>query len=236
MGLVNIEQYVPIVPTSQATPQTWKYTTTAPTGSWMNSGYNDSSWTSALGSFGTAGVTPGIFPNTVWNTGDIWLRQTFTMPSGTFSNMQFVLFHDEDVQVYLNGVLAYSATGYITSYQTANINSAALAVLTAGATITLAVHCHQTVGGQGVDVGLVNVVPYVQNAPIVPSSQASTQNSPFTKTTLVGPRMNSGLNASPLARASAAAVIFSNASGNSFPVPIGTSANLKFPLYRDEDF
>ena len=127
VGLVNIEQYVPIVPTSQATPQTWKYTTTTPSGNWMNSGYNDSSWASGSGAFGTAGITPGIFPNTVWNNtpGDIWLRRTFVMPSGTFSNMQFVLYHDENISVYLNGILAYSASGYTTSYQTATINGAA---------------------------------------------------------------------------------------------------------------
>ena len=171
-GLVNIVQYVPIVPTSQAAPQTWKYTTTTPAGSWMNSGYNDSSWSSGPGAFGTAGITPGIFPNTTWNTGDIWLRRTFTMPSGTFSNMQFVLYHDESIQVYLNGVMAYSASGYITSYQTAAISSAAQAVLTSGATITLAVHCHQTTGGQGVDVGIVNVASY-SSAPVVPSAQTA---------------------------------------------------------------
>jgi hypothetical protein len=193
VGLVNVVQYVPIVPTSQATPQTWRYTTTTPSGSWMNSGYNDSSWTSASGAFGTAGITPGIFPNTTWNTSDIWLRRTFTMPAGTFSNLQFLLYHDEDIQVYLNGILAYSAAGYITSYQTGAINSAALAVLTSGATITLAVHCHQTTGGQGVDVGLVNIAGYAP-APVVPSSQATAQNGRYTTTTPAGILMFGGFN------------------------------------------
>ncbi len=237
VGLVNIEQFVPIVPTSQATPQTWKYTTTNPGGTtWRSSGYNDSSWTSGLGSFGTVGITPGLFPNTVWNNtpGDIWLRQTFTMPSGTFSNLQFVLYHDETISVYLNGILAYTATGFTTSYQTATINSGALAVLTAGATVTMAVTCHQTTGGQGVDVGIVNVAQYVQSAPVVPSSQATNQSWPFTKTTLVGPAINSGFNVSRLAAASAA-VIFSKATSNSFPLSNDKSSNLKFPLYRDED-
>jgi hypothetical protein len=233
VGLVNIEQYAPIVPTSQASPQTWKYQTTTPSGSWMNSGYNDSSWTSALGSFGTAG-TPGIFPNTTWNTGDIWLRRTFVMPSGTFSDLQFVLYHDEDVQIYLNGNLAYSATGYITSYQTGTIASAALAVLTSGATITLAVHCHQTTGGQGVDVGIVNITGY-SPAPVVPAAQTAGPPWPFTKTVPVGPQMNSSVTAARLSTASAAAVIFSNAAFNSFPIHTGDSSNSKFALYREDD-
>jgi hypothetical protein len=203
-----------------------------PSQNWMNSGFNDSSWTSALGAFGTAGITPGIFPNTTWNTGDIWLRRTFTMPTGTFSNLQLLLYHDEDVQIYFNGVLAYSATGYITSYQTGAINSAALAVLTPGATITLAVHCHQTVGGQGVDVGLVNIAGYA-SASVVPSSQAAASTWPFTKAAAIGPRMNRALNAPPLTSASAAAIVFSNTTWNPFATPGRTSS--QFPLYRDED-
>ena len=37
------------------------------------------------------------------------------------------------------------------------IRKTARALLKPGAKITLAVHCHQTIGGQGVDVGIVNV-------------------------------------------------------------------------------
>ena len=152
----GIPQAQTVVPTSQTTPQAWQYTTTTPAANWMSSSFNDSSWNSGSGAFGTAN-TPGISPNTTWNTSDIWLRRTFTMPAGTFNNLKFLLYHDEDIQVYVNGVLAYSAAGYITSYQTVDINPAALALLTPGATINLAVHCHQTTGGQGVDVGLVDL-------------------------------------------------------------------------------
>lgn len=49
------------------------------------------------------------------------------------------------------------AGGYITSYEPLGIYPAALALLNPGAQITLAVHCHQTEGGQGIDVGLANV-------------------------------------------------------------------------------
>ena len=118
-----------------------------------------------MGAFGTSG-TPGIIPITTWNTSDIWLRRTFTVPAGTnANNLKFELYHDDDVQIYLNGILAYSATGFITSYQIADINPAALALLTPGANITMAVHCYQTIGGQGVDVGIVSRVPIVSAVP-----------------------------------------------------------------------
>src|SRR5205823_11392301 len=137
-------------------PQSWKYTTATPTSDWITSSFNDSSWSSGLGGFGTAG-TPGAIVNTTWNTPDIYLRKSFTMPSGTFSNLQIQAYHDEDMQVYINGILATSVTGYATSYQFFDISAAALAQLTPGAMVEIAVHCHQTVGGQDIDVGLVNL-------------------------------------------------------------------------------
>jgi len=79
------------------------------------------------------------------------------MPNVDRSHLKWVLFHDEDVEVYLNGVLAASEPSYITSYETLDINPDALRLLRPGATITLAAHCHQTTGGQGVDIGLAEV-------------------------------------------------------------------------------
>jgi hypothetical protein len=65
--------------------------------------------------------------------------------------------HDEDAEVYFNGVLAARLSGYTTNYVDVPLTSDALASLHAGVNV-LAVHCHQTGGGQYVDVGLGRVV------------------------------------------------------------------------------
>jgi hypothetical protein len=106
-----------------------------------------------VGGFGTAG-TPGIFLNTTWQTDDIWLRREFTVTAEDVSRIKFQLFHDEDVEVYLNGVLAVKLPGFITDYDEFEISKEAIAALHPGDN-AIAVHCHQTTGGQGVDVGIV---------------------------------------------------------------------------------
>jgi hypothetical protein len=149
-----------VVPTSQATGQTWKYRFTQPSSGWTSTSYNDNttSWTN-----GTAGFGAGSPPNTsglvrtTWNTADIWLRRTFNPGSLTaqqISNLFFTVYHDEDVEIYINGVLAASATGYRTSYGLMAMTEAGRAALVPNATNVLAVHCHQTGGGQYIDVGL----------------------------------------------------------------------------------
>ena len=233
-----------VVPTSQTTPQTWQYTTTTPVANWMDSNFDDSSWNTGSGAFGTSG-TPGISPNTTWNTSDIWLRRTFTMPAGTFNNLKFLLYHDEDVEVYVNGVLAYSAPSYITSYLVVDINPAALALLTPGATINLAVHCHQTTGGQGVDVGLVDLEQY---NPVIPTSQDSPQTWKYTLNFPDGNWTSTGYDDSSWTTAGGAfgtsgtPGITPNTTWNTdqiflrrtFTIPTGTiTSSLKFDLYQD---
>ncbi len=145
-----------IVPTARQKPVVWHYTTSAPVEGWKQPGFDASAWKQGPSGFGTAG-TPGAVIGTTWNTGDIWLRREITLPAQFGANSQFFVYHDEDVEIYVNGVLAAKEGGFISSYETLPIRPAARALLKPGATVTLAVHCHQTEGGQGVDVGIANV-------------------------------------------------------------------------------
>jgi hypothetical protein len=124
-----------VVPTSQRRPATWQYTTEKPPAGWTEPGFDASGWKQGPGGFGTRG-TPGIVVGTTWSTDDIWLRRELTLPAGPFANLEFLVFHDEDVEIYVNGVRAAQEGGFITDYQPMEIAASALALLKPGAKIT----------------------------------------------------------------------------------------------------
>ncbi len=144
-----------VVPTSQNMPATWRYTTEKPAQNWFAAGFDASSWKEGPGGFGTDG-TPGGVVRTTWDTSDIWLRREFDFPSGRFPNLQFLGHHDEETEVYINGVLAGSFGGFTGSYDLLPISDAGRAALRPGKN-TIALHCHQTAGGQYIDFGFADV-------------------------------------------------------------------------------
>ena len=143
---------VDILASSQATGLMWRYTTTKPTGDWTSSSYDDSSWKSASAPFGAG--TGGV--RTTWNTSDLWVRRQFVFPANNAQNTRLWLQHDEDTEVYFNGVLAVTAPGYNGAYQGYVISAQAMQQLKPGP-LTIAAHVHQTGGGQFLDMGIADV-------------------------------------------------------------------------------
>jgi len=151
-----------IVPDALYGRVTWKYTTTDPGANWQSPDFNDADWKQGIGGFGTEGITPGAIVGTTWDTADIWLRREFTLGVENLRDAQIQLHHDEDAEIYFNGVLAAQTKGYVTGYFETSMDPAAAATLKPGVN-RMAVHCHQTTGGQFIDVGIV--IPRTSKTP-----------------------------------------------------------------------
>ncbi len=114
-------------------------------------------WKEGRSGFGTEG-TPGSIIGTRWDGADIWLRREIELPAGALAGAELWIHHDEDAEVYVNGVLAAKLSGYTSSYETVPLSAPARAALKAGKNL-IAVRCHQTSGGQYIDLGLATVEP-----------------------------------------------------------------------------
>lgn len=146
---------VPIVHAADSEKAIWNYTTNRPQENWYEAGFDDSTWLRGESGFGTRG-TPGARIGTVWDTRSIWLRREITLPELDSRNLLLWLHHDEDAEIYINGVLALRTSGYTTSYETFELTPAGKAALKSGNNL-IAVHCRQTNGGQYVDLGFVEL-------------------------------------------------------------------------------
>jgi len=130
----------------------WRYTTSQPGPNWNAADFLDSDWKTGKSGFGTAG-TPGVKLNADWSTPDIWLRTTVDV-TAEISAIEARLFHDEDVEVFVNGQRILRRRGYVTDYEEISLSEAQRKLFKAGKNV-IAVHCRQTGGGQGVDLELL---------------------------------------------------------------------------------
>jgi hypothetical protein len=147
-----------VVPTSQEKGIPWRYVTGKAPAGWFKEDFKETGWKEGPGGFGTKG-TPGAVVRTEWRTANIYIRRTFDLPKVEVKDLYLLLHHDEDAEVYLNGVLAAKVTGYVTDYQEVPISAEAKKALRLGGRNTIAIHCRQTTGGQYIDCGLVELRP-----------------------------------------------------------------------------
>lgn len=146
----------------------WRYTFKQPADNWFSADFDDSQWREGPGGFGTAG-TPGARIGTRWQTPDIWLRRTVSLPTIP-AHPALLVYHDEDLTVYLNGQPVASLEGYVSEFIVVPLDEAGKQALRAGDNL-VAAHCHQTTGGQGVDVHVIDA----DNVPDLPPPPPQTQ-------------------------------------------------------------
>ena len=144
-----------LVPTSEAKPQMWRYTTAKPADGWEKADFDGTKWDEADGGFGTKG-TPGAVVRTEWKTADIWLRRSFDLKELPTGEVFLRIHHDDDAEIFINGMLAATVTGWTSEYTEVPLTTEGRKALKVG-TNAIAVHCHQTTGGQYIDAGLVEV-------------------------------------------------------------------------------
>ena len=147
-----------VVPTSEKQAVTWKYTVTQPAGQWFSENYDDSSWKTGDAGFGS-GIANGATIRTDWTEDDIWARREFTLTAEQLANrseLQIAIRHDDDGEVYLNGVQATRVPSANNIYETFPISRDALAALKVGKNV-LSFHVHEGGGDQFADAGLVSV-------------------------------------------------------------------------------
>lgn len=130
----------------------WKYQFTQPTGNWNEIQYDDRNWKLTGGAFTNENNAPNQ-----WTSHDIWVRRTFQLKNTNFHHLLLNLHHDDNIKVYLNGVLAYEANGWNNAPQLFEISDAAKNALKKGTNL-LAIHCENTAGGAYLDAGLVDEV------------------------------------------------------------------------------
>ena len=135
----------------------WKYymsSTPLRGDSWAQPSYNDSSWATGKAGFGRD--ENNLKARTQWNTPYIYLRRYIDfdgLREDEIEKLVIQIFHDEDCEVYINGVKALELEGFVNSYKVANISEKALKTIKPGQPNLIAVSCKQTVGGQFIDLG-----------------------------------------------------------------------------------
>lgn len=143
-------RYDQILPAGDEEHYQAKYTEEQPSAEWMTEGFDDRSWQSGAAPFGNI---DGI-SKTLWRSRNIWMRRTFDLKSTELSNPLLKLQYDDDVNVYLNGELIYTAGCCAGKYLLLPMTDKMKSLLKKGRNV-FAIHVVNTGGGALLDVGIV---------------------------------------------------------------------------------
>jgi len=150
----------PVMPVSQAgnTFSKWKYYMSDKAladNSWKDETFADNYWKTGTAGFGSGGLQ-GASINTKWNTPYIYLRKWQNLRGvrqENLSQLRMMVFHDEDCEIYINGVLAASLPKYTNRYKIVEISKEAKAAIKFNEPNLIAVKCVNKEGNQFIDLG-----------------------------------------------------------------------------------
>ncbi len=145
LGTTAVSPYTTILPASDEADYTCRYTLTDPRTGWEGVGFTDATWNVGGAPFGDDAAKA----KTLWKTKDIWVRRSFALADTAATKLYLKLFHDDVVQVYLNGTQVFKTPGWNYDFEYFPISN----LLQPGENL-LAVHCRNNQGGAGLDFGL----------------------------------------------------------------------------------
>ena len=144
-----------ILPTSEMSGQAWKYTFEEPKQNPFAEKMDDSEWKVGEAPFGKESA--GFRGKTLWDTKSIWMRKTFKVGKLTDeerSRLVFRIFHDDNIDIFINGKRAFARGGYTSNYDHFPIQKEGLDAIRENSENVIAVQCRNMKLGQYVDVGI----------------------------------------------------------------------------------
>lgn len=146
----EVPVYDDILPTAENQSYKAKISLEEPSAGWENMDFDDSAWKSAEAPYGDANEA-----KTSWTTKDLWYRRQFDVKRSDFNELFLKMRHDDNVEVYLNGVEIYSCECWNNEYNYYPIPEDAINGLKESGNV-LAIHVKNTAGGQQLDAGIVD--------------------------------------------------------------------------------
>lgn len=147
-----------ILSTAKEHVYTWRYTTDNVPRRWFEKGFDDSSWSEGKAAFGAnLPANSAYLAHTPWTTNQIFMRRWFYLgdiDEALINKFRFTVFHDDDIEIYLNGVLAASRSGCVFNYTPMDISDQALATLKPNSWNLIAISGKQGTGQQIMDAGI----------------------------------------------------------------------------------
>lgn len=132
-----------------------------PADGWEQPAFDDQNWQAGAAPFGDERAKNG----TNWVGKDIWVRRKFNITALPQGRLMLKVYHDDDVEVYLNGQRVSRQRGSNGDYEMIELSDDAKAKLKEGENI-LAMHCRNTGGGSFLDAGLSEEVAGETNAAV----------------------------------------------------------------------
>ncbi|WP_316791070.1 glutaminase family protein [Pedobacter frigoris] len=166
----NEPRYKTLVPAADETPYQVNYSEKSPSLNWASFNFDDSSWQKGDAPFGRdAGK-----PKTKWASNDLWIRRSFDFNGNNNDKLYLKLFHDDNIEIYLNGEQVYKHTGWTSGFEYILLSEIAKSKLKKGKNL-MAIHVANTAGGQYLDAGIVKEVEEKEESLIIEAKQQSVQ-------------------------------------------------------------